>query len=493
MTESIRTEDHPEPSRYSENTILGMTGYTFSIAIVFIAAYSPLLATKTTNTPVMHGITHGFMFLAMVVFYFLMSRHINNRDMFIRSRMFRIVFAILQALLPITVLCEKSFGLVLPAAPLMVLWLALGVSIAYFSCSWVDVQSNIGEEHVRHANLWSFGVAGCIAAAVLAMPASTGVVVFILLCAGSLFLLLNAPAGSTEEMSERDEKWFAENSKYSVNGSYIMIVDGMMIGIIAGLLVARVSKNVIPSFTMGLAFICVAVVFLILEKKRPSLLALGRSQLVFLPVLVGCLILSGFLEAPWNTVASLPLFVVLYLFDYTNSSVLSLRGNILAISPCFCYSKGRIFIVLGQMIGWFSGAFLASGIGKGSLSIVSVILVILVCIYITAATIYPDKYPIINEGAIHHIDPAIINRPAPEPLIERPYKRKCAHATAAYDLTPREGEILFFLAKGRNAKYISDQLYVAERTVKTHIYHIYQKMGIHSQQELIDIVEEENS
>lgn len=61
----------------------------------------------------------------------------------------------------------------------------------------------------------------------------------------------------------------------------------------------------------------------------------------------------------------------------------------------------------------------------------------------------------------------------------------------AYDLTPREGEILFYLAKGRNAKYIADQLYVAERTVKTHTYHIYQKMGIHSQQELIDIVENE--
>lgn len=32
---------------------------------------------------------------------------------------------------------------------------------------------------------------------------------------------------------------------------------------------------------------------------------------------------------------------------------------------------------------------------------------------------------------------------------------------------------------------------IAERTVKTHTYHIYQKMGIHSQQELIDIVERE--
>nr|WP_277926882.1 LuxR C-terminal-related transcriptional regulator [Adlercreutzia sp. JBNU-10] len=63
-------------------------------------------------------------------------------------------------------------------------------------------------------------------------------------------------------------------------------------------------------------------------------------------------------------------------------------------------------------------------------------------------------------------------------------------AAQRYDLTPREGEILSYLARGRNAKYIADQLFVAERTVKTHTYHIYQKMDIHSQQELINIVEE---
>ena len=74
-------------------------------------------------------------------------------------------------------------------------------------------------------------------------------------------------------------------------------------------------------------------------------------------------------------------------------------------------------------------------------------------------------------------------------MVEQHYKHKCAEATRAFNLTPREGEILFYLVKGRNARHIADQLYVAERTVKTHTYHIYQKMGIHSQQELIDIVE----
>lgn len=329
------------------------------------------------------------------------------------------------------------------------------------------------------------------------MPETTGTAAFAIMCAASFVLLLQLPTKPFETMSEHDERWFSENSKYSTSGSYVMIVDGTTIGIIAGLLVARISKDVLPPTTMGIVFMVVAFTFFLLDRKAPTILALGRSQLAFLPILVCGLVLSGFLAAPWNTIASLPLFAVLYLFDYTNSSVLSLRGSLLSISPCYCFAKGRFFITLGQAIGWFGGAFLASGIGRGALPAVSVTMVFLVCAYVTAAAIKPEKYPIItDEAKLPQAQAGEVPPPEalqPEPIVERPYKRKCAQATMAYDLTPRESEILFYLAKGRNAKYIADQLYVAERTVKTHTYHIYQKMGIHSQQELIDIVEKEGN
>ena len=45
------------------------------------------------------------------------------------------------------------------------------------------------------------------------------------------------------------------------------------------------------------------------------------------------------------------------------------------------------------------------------------------------------------------------------------------------------------LAKGRNAAYIAENLGVSPATVKSHIYHIYQKLGVNSQQNLIDIVD----
>lgn len=58
-----------------------------------------------------------------------------------------------------------------------------------------------------------------------------------------------------------------------------------------------------------------------------------------------------------------------------------------------------------------------------------------------------------------------------------------------HGLSNRETEIFLLLAQGRSRPYIRDALYLSKNTVATHIRHIYEKLGIHSQQELIDLVE----
>jgi DNA-binding CsgD family transcriptional regulator len=58
-----------------------------------------------------------------------------------------------------------------------------------------------------------------------------------------------------------------------------------------------------------------------------------------------------------------------------------------------------------------------------------------------------------------------------------------------YNLSARQIEIAEFLAKGRNAQFIADYLFLSKATVKTHIANIYAKLNIHSHQELLDIIE----
>lgn len=69
------------------------------------------------------------------------------------------------------------------------------------------------------------------------------------------------------------------------------------------------------------------------------------------------------------------------------------------------------------------------------------------------------------------------------------FKMKCAVISERYLLSRKETEILFLLAKGRNAAAIQEKLYISAGTANTHMRHIYRKLDVHSQQELMDLVD----
>ena len=53
-------------------------------------------------------------------------------------------------------------------------------------------------------------------------------------------------------------------------------------------------------------------------------------------------------------------------------------------------------------------------------------------------------------------------------------------------LSPREQEVLIFLAQGFSVPYIADKLYISNGTVKTHVARIYRKLGVGKRDELMD-------
>ena len=46
-------------------------------------------------------------------------------------------------------------------------------------------------------------------------------------------------------------------------------------------------------------------------------------------------------------------------------------------------------------------------------------------------------------------------------------------------LTPRESEVMLKLTSGRTARAIARELGVSERTVRKHLEHVYEKLGVH--------------
>ena len=58
-----------------------------------------------------------------------------------------------------------------------------------------------------------------------------------------------------------------------------------------------------------------------------------------------------------------------------------------------------------------------------------------------------------------------------------------------YHLSPRETEVLKLLSSGRSLPYIEKELVISHSTARTHVRHIYEKLGIHNRQQLHDLIE----
>lgn len=82
-------------------------------------------------------------------------------------------------------------------------------------------------------------------------------------------------------------------------------------------------------------------------------------------------------------------------------------------------------------------------------------------------------------------------RPAAALLAEQPEELDdhVSEVAKRCSLTKREEEVLRLLAKGYSRPYIEKKLFISKGTAKTHIFRIFQKLNVSSQDELIELVE----
>lgn len=65
---------------------------------------------------------------------------------------------------------------------------------------------------------------------------------------------------------------------------------------------------------------------------------------------------------------------------------------------------------------------------------------------------------------------------------------RCQKASNTFGLSQREQDVFLLLARGFSNSRIQQELYIAQGTVNYHTRNIYAKLGVHSKQELIDLV-----
>lgn len=70
------------------------------------------------------------------------------------------------------------------------------------------------------------------------------------------------------------------------------------------------------------------------------------------------------------------------------------------------------------------------------------------------------------------------------------FEARCAYIIEHYKLSRREADVMSLLVRGRDVPYIAEELVISKNTVRTHKKNIFSKTGVHSSQELIDLVDE---
>lgn len=103
--------------------------------------------------------------------------------------------------------------------------------------------------------------------------------------------------------------------------------------------------------------------------------------------------------------------------------------------------------------------------------------------------------PMVNGTAHHTImlaDGTMIDEASASDTVSR-WSNHIRMMAELYGLSARQEEVLFLLAKGRTAQFIADKLTITLATSKSHIYNIYIKFGVHSQQELLNLLESEEN
>lgn len=253
------------------------------------------------------------------------------------------------------------------------------------------------------------------------------------------------------------------------------------------------SVNSIPPQT-ALSFIPLLIVFAIVFFAKKRLSADLLFQACVLLVLAGFLLVPVYSIVPQSgdiSIANIFLnsgadcFDLLILFLI---AVISSR-NELGVLPNIAFSKGASWIGIG--IGAAFGHFINDTAYQNTeMSLTLFAIVVFIFVAYNFVSLKDFSFEATIEGVMP-VAQEVVSNVADEDLQPHPsFEESCEAVISDYKLTNREGDVLRLLAKGRSSTVIQEKLVLSRNTIKTHVRNIYNKLEIHSQQELIDLVEQ---
>lgn len=179
--------------------------------------------------------------------------------------------------------------------------------------------------------------------------------------------------------------------------------------------------------------------------------------------------------------------IVPYAVNQAANSCFGLFMWIMTAALCQRFSATRVRTFALIRAGWALGPLAGLLLGRFALLVGGLTpATVYACMLVAVLAVFVAMGAVFNERVLMETMDIL-------PLERRErFQDKCRLIIERYGLSEREGEIMIMFAKGRNLAYIQDELFISKSTVSTHRQHIYKKLGIHSQQELLDLVQAAN-
>ena len=220
----------------------------------------------------------------------------------------------------------------------------------------------------------------------------------------------------------------------------------------------------------------IVVAFVLLNAKRFDVMALLRFVL---PLMIGGFLLMSFmpgleelpslvLDAGFSAMEMLIILMVCTISYSTGASAIWLFGLLSSVQFGL------------RLAGSFLGGLLAGlpGVEAYSIAGIAAILAVVVAGFVLAseknlrslwgaASVQPDAQASEGDGYV---------------------KGRIESLASVYQLTDRERETFHLVMQGKTNVAIAHDMFISEGTVKAHLHHIYQKVGVHTRKELQALV-----
>lgn len=446
--------------------LLGLTGFAFLLAWMFVSFFwlfrdfppeVPLATRDLSQLAIFAGMPVGYVLmhlLGRMPRFNLFSTITTGVELVCGLSLPIVAFAIYQNVhVPLPVVCVTNF--------------LGGATSALLTVSWLDVLSRLRTtSYDRFTGLAFVGGSLLFALAMLAPDAMQPVFSFAYLLFSICLLIFatqnadgndeRAPLESTEDATWRFTKEiepsffvfgivFALNFVFLFNNGTEALLPGLFAVIPGALLVAlmAICGKQVDITVVQRWLLVITVLSCLLLPFSDGVLQLGCACLVV---------------AAWAA------------FKTTNYAFVVRKSTLTRSTPLFRQAPMRLFVSsLGFAVGFVTMAF---------------VLVVVVMAFFPIGRHHLADGTSRDEGALN-ADKVVVQMDESELFEER-----CQAIVRLYQLSPREADILAYLAKGRNAAWIQEELTISPHTVKSHIYNIYRKLDIHSQQKLMSFVEE---